>query len=219
MDGTLVDSLGFWAYLWRFLGKTYYGGEDFHPGLEVEKKVRTMTYENSMRELLKFYPVDVDFETFMKKCDEPIDEYYRGHVYLKPGARALLQSLREKGVKICLATATEPERVRWVMERNQITEFMEFNISCSEVGANKDNPAVYIASMERLGLNANEIAVFEDSYVALETAKKAGFRTVGIYDAGNFNHERLRAAAELFVGPGEGLDVVADRIEGPSEVL
>ena len=48
----------------------------------------------------------------------------------------------------------------------------------------------------------DEACVFEDSYLALETAKNAGFITVGVHDNGNYDRDRLRAASDYYLADG-----------------
>ena len=57
-----------------------------------------------------------------------------------------------------------------------------------------------------MDLPQEDICVFEDSYVALETAKKAGFQTVGIFDRYNFEQERLKKASDIYLDGEQPLD-------------
>jgi beta-phosphoglucomutase-like phosphatase (HAD superfamily) len=75
-------------------------------------------------------------------------------------------------------------------------------LSCVDLGVGKDRPDIYLESAKRLGLEVGEICVFEDSYVALETAKAAGFQTVGIFDENNFRQDRLEAASDIYIAKG-----------------
>ena len=47
MDGTLIDSLIFWDYYWRELGKKYKGDENFRPSPEDDRAVRTMVTKDA----------------------------------------------------------------------------------------------------------------------------------------------------------------------------
>ena len=57
MDGTLVDSLMFWGYLWRAIGIKYFGDEDFTPDPAIDRMARS-TPKNDIA--LSF--------SFQKKC-------------------------------------------------------------------------------------------------------------------------------------------------------
>ena len=61
-------------------------------------------------------------------------------------------------------------------------DYFDFLLSCETVGAGKRNPLVYHVSAERLGAAPQEIAVYEDAFYAVKTAKEAGYYVVGAYD-------------------------------------
>ena len=52
--------------------------------------------------------------------------------------------------------------------------------------------------------------MFEDSVVALETAGKAGFKTVGIYDKYNFGLDRIAKLSTIYIDDGETLAGLAE---------
>lgn len=64
------------------------------------------------------------------------------------------------------------------------------------MGASKDRPDVYLEAARRFNAAPGDCAVFEDSLKALNTAKNAGFYTVGIYDESNrFEQSELQRLA------------------------
>ena len=70
----------------------------------------------------------------------------------------------------------------------------------SEVGESKHSPRIYELAAQRLECSAEEILVFEDSLYALKTAKTAGFRCVGVYDAqGESDQQGLEMTADLYL--------------------
>ena len=77
----------------------------------------------------------------------------------------------------------------------------------------KDKPDVYIATMQQMGLKAEEVCVFEDSFVAIETAKKLGCKTVGIFDKNNFGHDRLRASSDMYLDDGMQMKSLIGKVD------
>ena len=62
------------------------------------------------------------------------------------------------------------------------------------------SPPIYHLAAEALGTAPAETLVFEDSLYALKTAKAAGYRTVGVFDAhGETDQAGLQAAAEVYL--------------------
>ena len=205
MDGTIIDSLSFWGHLWKNLGKAYFGKDDFTPAEEVDKAVRTMIYTEAMSYFREYYDIKEDKAEFLAFCEEWIPEFYKTVAKPKSGAYELLKYLKDSGVKICLASASARYIIDLALEYHGLAEFFDHTISCVEIGVGKDKPDVYLEALRLLGVSADEAAVFEDSPLALETAKSIGVHTVGIYDKYNFDVERLKAASELFVDENQSL--------------
>ena len=71
------------------------------------------------------------------------------------------------------------------LDRNGILKYFEWIYTCTEVGAGKDEPEIYLKAAETLQAEPENIVAFEDAFHAAETAKKAGFRVIGVYDVSN----------------------------------
>ena len=70
----------------------------------------------------------------------------------------------------------------------------------SEVSVGKSNPLIYQEAAKFLGTELEETYVFEDVLYAIETAKKAGFHTVGIYDQYSARDtEKIKQEAEFYL--------------------
>ena len=205
MDGTLIDSLGYWEYLWSELGKKYLGISGFSADKEIDRMVRTVTLtEASVIIKDKYFPM-VKAEEIYDFAIEILKVHYGSRVSAKDGALEFVKRLKEGGVKMCVASATEPGYIKFALERCGFEGLFEFVISCAEVGAGKEKPDVFLEALRRLGGKLSEACVFEDSYVALESAKNAGFMTVGIYDKYNYGQDRLRTASDFYIGENSTL--------------
>ena len=206
MDGTIIDSLMFWEHLWRKIGEKYMSNSDFAPSEEVNKNVRTMIFTDAMTYFKSCYQIPCSREEFLAFTAGGVSDFYRDVAKPKAGALALLEYLKNNGVKICLASATAMPEIRNALRCHGMQTYFDFMLSCADIGVGKDRPDIYIRARELMGLPESDICVFEDSYVALETAKCAGFRTVGIYDKYNFEQDRLEAASDIYLGAGKPLD-------------
>lgn len=202
MDGTLVDSLGYFDYLWERMGRKYLSDPSFRVDAEVDKMIRTKTLKDACVCLCDAYFPNVTPDDVFTLATDVLIEHYSSRVTAKVGAVEFLKKMKSRGVKMCVASATEPKYIKYALERCGILDFFEFTISCTEVGAGKEKPDVFFEAMRRLGGNLAESCVFEDSFIALETAKRAGFMTVGVFDSGNYNQDRLSAASDFYVAEG-----------------
>ena len=78
-------------------------------------------------------------------------------------------------------------------------------LSCATYGVGKDKPFIYEKALETLSLPSSEVCVVEDSFVAIESAKLTGAKTIGVFDKHAFNQERLKASSDYYMPEGENL--------------
>jgi len=213
MDGTLVDSLSFWDDLWGRIGERYLGVKSFKPSEEVDKSVRTMIFSQAMRYVKEVCEIDASAEEITEFGTSSLADFYRDVVGLKDGARELLDALASKGIKMCLATATDMKYVNIALDKLDLRKYFAAVMSCADIGKGKDQPDIYLGAADALGYEREDICVFEDSYVALETAKSIGLKTVGIFDKNNFGQDRLEKASDVYLGENRSLAELISVIE------
>ncbi len=209
MDGTLLDSLTFWDAYWRRVGEVYMGDGAFRPRTDIDKSVRTMILTDAMTLFYNNYKLPCTREEFIAFAGREIERFYRECAKPKDGAIELLRHLKEDGVKLCLASASEMQHIKIALAASGLDKYFELVLSCDDIKAGKDRPDIYLLAMRELGLGVSEICVFEDSFVAMETSKSIGFHTVGVYDKNNYEQDRLRAASDIYIGEGESLKKLA----------
>ncbi|MBE6609001.1 MAG: HAD family phosphatase [Ruminococcaceae bacterium] len=205
MDGTLVDSLYVWDFLWSELGRIYLGDDSFRPGKESDKTVRTMILDDAMEYIHKTCSIGNSGAELLETANDIILTFYKEKVELKKGAAELLGYLDERGVKMCVASATAPDLIEIALEHCKIKKYFSKIFSCREIGKGKESPDIYIAALNYLQTGAERTWVFEDSFVALDTVSKMGLHTVGIYDKNNFDNDKSEQISDLYVADGESL--------------
>ena len=196
MDGTLVDSMGYWnrladEYLARF------GVSGLPP--EFQEQSIAMTMVESARLFIRLYNLPGTPEQIAEEINALMEEHYRTDVPLKPGAAALLKRMNAAGVKMCIASSTAPELIDICLRRLGVRDCFQFLLSCEEVGEGKNKPTVYLEAARRLGGTPENTVIFEDILVASQTAKQAGFALGVIYDVNSDgDQERLKALADCW---------------------
>ena len=205
MDGTLVDSLMIWDVLWEELGKRFMGKNGFRPLKEDDKAVRTMLLSAAMEHIHEKYNMAENGEKLLECANEISRDFYENKVELKPGVAEFLECCQEKGIKMCIASATDINMIKIAMEHCGIGKYFSEIFSCAVIGKGKDEPDIYLHAMEYLGTTREETCVFEDSAVAIETAVKIGMKTVAIYDKFNYGQDLMKKIANEYIADGETL--------------
>lgn len=197
MDGTLIDSMGYW----QRLGREYLTGKGVTGDLtDVLERIKPMTMTESAALFSAEFGLAGTPAELAAEMNGIMETHYRADILLKPGVAEYLAALRADGVRLCVASATAPDLVAACLERLGVLDHFEFLLSCEEVGAGKDKPDVYLAAADRLGAQPGEAAVYEDALYAAQTAKEAGFYTVGVYDpSGEAHWDEMTALADEII--------------------
>lgn len=196
LDGTLFDSTAMWEDLdRRFLLSR---GVEMPP--DYPETIRSMEfYEGAVYTVKRFGLSDKPIDLVREWSKMSVGAYVDS-IALKDGARQLISALKEKGVKLAVATSSLPSMFVPALKRNGIFDAFDALVSTGDVGRGKNDPAVYVEVARQLGLDKKECAVFEDSVVGATSAKRAGFYVIGVYDRGSdARQNELRLAADLYV--------------------
>ena len=205
MDGTLIDSLMIWDVIWERFGEKFLSGKKLEIREEDDKAVRTMTLKDAMCHIHSVYNVGKSGEELLDYTNEIMIDFYANEVKTKEGVIEFLEYLYEKGVKMCIASATDIKLIDIAIEHCKLGKYFREIFSCAKIGKGKDRPDIYLMARDFLGTKTEETCVFEDSHIAVLTASKIGMKTVGIYDKNNYGAEEIEKIATEYIGEGESL--------------
>jgi len=196
VDGTLLDSM----HLWTDFGANYLRSRGVEPKPGLKDILRPMTMQQSAEHFQTEYGMTDTVEELAAGVNAMLERQYGYEVQPKPGIVELLQLLRQQGVRMAIATATDRPLVEAALRRCGMWEYFDAVFTCTEVGAGKTKPDIYLRSAEALGTAVSETAVFEDAVHAIHTAKTAGFPVVAIYDDSMAPwQEEIRRDADIYV--------------------
>ena len=195
-DGTLLDSM----YIWQELGGRYLRSIDIEPERDLAKILYTMSLEQSCLYLQSHYVPEKSLDEIQEGIIRIIQDFYIDEVELKDGVRNFLETMYKKNIPMVIATSGDRTLLNAALERNRIEEYFDAIFTCSELNTTKHEPKIFLACADFLGLEPENIAVFEDSLFALETAKAAGFITFGVEDDSNlYDRERIIEVADHYI--------------------
>lgn len=178
LDGTLLDSMGYWKNLRvEYLKRKKI---DFPPGLE-HTLVKMGSMESAEYLHMRFHLAD-SAEDIKNEFDEEMTYRYENCIRLKPGVLEVLQRLTDRDIKFCAATATDRVLIEKPLRRLGIYEMFAGILTCQEVGFNKMHPNIWREGLEILHTTRDNTIVVEDNIQASRTAKADGFTVYAIYD-------------------------------------
>lgn len=178
LDGTLVDSMGYWRSVSRDFMKTK--GIDIEDA--VQHKMTTMNLDASLKYMKDYYKLEESFEELFRDFSRTVEDFYRNKVEAKEGSLEILKYFKNKGMKVVIGTSTADHFANIVIEKYGIDKFIDRLYTADSVGHLKGEEEFYLSIADDLGEDPEEIFLVDDSYLALRTAKRAGLIGVGIYD-------------------------------------
>ena len=178
LDGTLLDSM----YVWEQVGYQFCRAYNIPVPGDFKERLKTMSLKQSADYLIEVGQLSMAPEEVIAEIVSLVKKQYTEFVEAKPYAAAFLGQLKNGGGRMCVATAMEHGPAVAALARTGLLPFFDEILTCSLVGAGKDEPDIFLAAAEKWAASPEDIAVFEDSLHAIRTAKIAGFYTVGVYD-------------------------------------
>lgn len=184
LDGVLVDTAKYhylaWKQLANKLGFTFteehnerLKGVSRMASLDVLLEIGQMSDRFTQEEKEKMASDKNDrYVTYIEKMDES---------ELLDGTLELLETLREKRVKIAIGSASKNAPL--ILSRTGISSYFDVVIDGHQVSEAKPNPEVFVLAADKLGIPHDACIVFEDSQAGIQAAKVVGMYAVGIGDA------------------------------------
>jgi HAD superfamily hydrolase (TIGR01509 family) len=97
-----------------------------------------------------------------------------------PGVIARLDEAAARGLRLAVASSSEPEWVQGHLERVGLHTRFALLRCREDVARVKPDPALYRSAAEALGVDAGEAVAFEDSPHGVAAARAAGMRCVAV---------------------------------------
>lgn len=209
-DGTLLDSMPMWAGVGSGYLKQNFGIEAKE---DLDERFKEISLYQSAVLLKEEYNLPLSIEEIGAGINRMVDHLYRDHVQLKPGILELLEGLRQRGVKMCVATASEAYQISMALERCGASEYFEKVLSCVDVGHGKDEPQVFNVARELLGTEKQETYLFEDAVYSVRTAVADGFKAIGVYDESMQYQDELISLTDFYIRDYRDLDAFWNYID------
>lgn len=125
----------------------------------------------------------IDYFEYREKMLARLDAYIKTNgVELKSGVVEILKYLKDKGIKIGLATSTVRERAINNLRQHNIEKYFDKLIFGDMIEHGKPAPDIYLKACEMLEVKPEETIAVEDSINGIKSAGTAGLYPVMVID-------------------------------------
>lgn len=179
LDGTLVDSMPYFSK--GILSIADDAGIKYDGALI--KILTPLGYVKGAEYYVNELGVNDTVENIVSKINSRLLYEYSNNIFTKPWVKEYLQSLIEKGARMFVLTASPHTVTDVCLKHNGIYDMFEKVWSVEDFGLSKSDTRIFYEVAKAIGCEPRRIHYFDDSLIALENAKKAGYITYGVYDA------------------------------------
>ena len=204
MDGVLVDSNPFHLKKWEAL-------LDEH-GIPFERDAlpRIILGHRNDAAFRHFFGPDLgepDMERLGEELEERFRKVFRPHARPLPGLEALIMECQQAGIPMAVASSATMKNVEFIIESLGFGRYFRYVVTGDEVRHPKPHPEIYLKAAEHLGIAPQGCVAFEDSFVGVEAAKRAGMACVAIASTFPLDELRVTTHADLAVESFEKLNL------------
>ena len=179
LDGTLLDTEKLYRRFWvEAARKMGYPMEDRHALM-----IRSMAAVYAEPLLRREVCPEFDYHGVRALRRQIMEEYIdQNGVDPKPDLLKTLAAIKEKGMKIGLATATPEHRARKYLRMVQAEDYFD-TVTCADmVKKGKPQPDIYLLACERTGVEPGNALAVEDAPTGIRAAHAAGCLAVMVPD-------------------------------------
>lgn len=196
LDGTLLDSMD----MWSTVVSRYITSLRKTPAPDLDEKTKDMTLPVLANYLKDEYRIATTEDKIAKGFNVILREDYLASVDIKEYIPIYLEKLKQRGVALCVTTATDKAIAEEVLARLGIRDYFSYIITCEEAGCEKGDPEVFTKAHKIIDTPKAETIVFEDGLLAIKGAKKADFYVVALYDEyEDENSNEIKKLADRYI--------------------
>ena len=196
LDGVLIDSMArYESGTLRVLDE-----EGIAYDAQLIKFLTPLGYTKTAEYYVNTMGVKGSVESVVRRLEENLLYEYTYNIVLKPFVREFITKLKTQGAKVYVLTASPHLVTDVCLKRNGLFDAFDRVWSVEDFGLSKTQTKLFETVAEEIGCSTQDIHFFDDNLIAIQTARKAGCITYGVYDRQDASDASLlKAAAEHYV--------------------
>jgi HAD superfamily hydrolase (TIGR01509 family) len=193
VDGTLIDTNDAHAHAWvdvchEFGHEVAFGEVRRMIGMggdRVLPRLTGLSDESEQGELMKERRGKIFRERYLAGC-RPF-----------PGARELLERMRDDGITLVVATSASKDDMASLLKAANVADLIDAKASSSDAEQSKPAPDIVEAALANAGCAPGEAVMLGDTPYDVKAANNAGVRCVALR-CGGWDDEALKDAAAIY---------------------
>jgi beta-phosphoglucomutase len=182
LDGVIIDTAHYHYIAWKRLASEY----NINLTIEQNERLKGVSRMRSLEiilELGNIHLAEEQKELAASKKNAWFIEYIESirPEEIFPGVKELIQAMRQKGLKIALASSSK--NAPRVIELLKIADLFDAMVDGTMISHTKPHPEIFLLAASKMGVPPEQCLVFEDAEAGVEAALAGGMKCVGVGSA------------------------------------
>ena len=182
LDGIVTDTATYHFSAWSRLIKDEFGLT--LPEI-VEERTKGVSREDSLRIILEELDLSLDKDRFQYLTNRKNQCYIESLNQLTsedilPGIFKLIEELKQKGIKIALASASH--NGPFILKKIGLIDSFDTIVDPGKLSRGKPDPEIFEVASAQLGLAPKDCVGIEDSIAGIKAINSAGSCSIGVGD-------------------------------------
>jgi phosphoglycolate phosphatase-like HAD superfamily hydrolase len=198
IDGTLIDSNDAHARAWV----ASLSAHGYEVPFEKVRPLIGMGGDKILPQLTGLDPESGEAERIARTRTEVFVKEELPTLRPTPGARALLEHMRDRGLELVVATSAKKDEVELILRQAGVADLIHAASSSDDADRSKPDPDIVRAALRKAGRQASHSAMLGDTPYDVEAATRARVPAVALR-CGGWTDEGLRGALAVYDDPAD----------------
>lgn len=178
LDGTIIDSVS----SVKELTYGFHNERNIPIPTDIMAKILPLGYPRTAEYYVREYHLKETPKEIESYLIQKMTKNYEEIIPAKGSADEVLRTLKARGVVLAVLTASPRIFLDPCVKRLGWEKLFDYTWSVDEFAKTKEDPSLFTDVAKRLGVSVEDCCMIDDSVHSLTSAKKAGMKTIGIYD-------------------------------------
>ena len=198
IDGTLLDSNDAHAHAWLDTLR----GHGRNVPFDLVRSRIGMGGDKLLLEVAGIEDESVEGSSITDRRIAILKAHYLPDIGPFPGARALVDRLRSRGLICAAVTSAKAADVADLLRVATVADLIDPVISSDDAENSKPDPDLVQVALDKLGLAKNECVMVGDTPYDIEAAARAGVASIA-FRCGGWSDRDLSGAIAIYDGPAD----------------
>ena len=193
MDGLMFDTEQMYQACWNEIA----GEMGITLGEHFTREISGSNGDLLRSIVRKYYHTD-DPDALFQEVVRRTEVRLRTAVPVKPGLVELLEFLKEKGVRLAVASSSYLRMIESNLNVSGTRKYFDQVVSGTSIGRGKPDPDIFLYAAEQLNLDPKDCYVLEDSINGVLAGLAAGCETIMVPDCAEPNETIRSSRAHIY---------------------